>query len=453
MSRLFSDKPGLFILGGSTYYTLLLIDSLCSKEQGFCVAEGLSRITLFGRHQARLALMADMCQQLVNKVDETIVVDTSTHIEDCLQEQYGMIFNQIRFGGMSSRDQDEKIALQHDLAADETIGIVGVSNAIRAVHGMTEYLEVIKRKSNPYRLINFTNPCSILTQYMREFYQLPVIGICDYPQMMKTRISAALNCDLQDVEMGYFGLNHFGMVHSVKAKGEEQLARLLTGEFDAQLPFKPECNQFFDTLLNVSWRYVFEHDEVVKEQQSKTNRAAQLLQFEESMDGLLRDGVRDPQAYFDILSQRHCDWFNLVVAPLFANVLQLAKKPIIANVPVPDNADVLQLGISACVQEGLCDSSNMQLEMPDLPESVLRSQEFALIRQMKMSERALLSGILARCSKSIIAACLINPMLREQSKVLAYFRELSQQDAFIHSIFSADAKMAEALNLVVSSKV
>jgi len=422
-------KRGLFILGGSSYYTLLLLESL--KSQG--VAAGFSHITLFGRNRERLELIAELGNDLLAGA---CPVDISQDIETCLDSSYGFIFNQIRFGGMSSRDRDEKIALAHDLAADETIGIVGVSNAIRAIEGMTPYLEVIRKKSGPYKLVNFTNPCSILTQYMVQHYRLPAIGICDYPEVMKQAIARALALPAPELDMAYFGLNHFGVVHSVKHRGQELLPQVLATE----LAFKPECNRYFDNLLNVSWRFVFERNRLVKEQQAGTNRAAHLLAFEQQMDDLLSRGERQLSAYFSVLKQRNCDWFNLVVSPLFANLLGQDTSPVIANIPakeafVPEDAP--------CVMEGRCSGEFDFIKPQVLPPQLLHSQEYALIKVMKLSEYQLLQGILRRDPKRIIGACVNNPMIQDLHKVLAYFDALSAEDETIKAIFSNPTAVKE----------
>lgn len=412
-------------MGGSSYYTLLLFASL--KSQG--VIEGVSVITLFGRNKQRLNLIAEIGNSMFAGVT---TVDVSVNIEDCLSVKYGLIFNQIRFGGMSSRDRDEKLALANGLAADETIGIVGVSNAIRAVKGMTAYLDIIKKKSNAYKLVNFTNPCSILTQYMVEHYNIPAIGICDYPEMMKLKIADALTLEADELQLGYFGLNHFGVIYSVKRHGEELIAQLLQTE----LPFKPACNRYFNHLLNVSWRYVYERQELVKEQQKTVNRAAQLLDFEKHMDELLIRGEREANIYFDVLNQRNCDWFNLVVSPLFANLLAQKSTPVIANIPTNDS---LNIGDSICVMEGRCTGDFDVIESETLPPSLLNSPEYSLIRVMKLCERQLLKGILTNNKSLIIGACLNNPMIQEQQKVLAYFDELSRSDELINNIFNYSA--------------
>lgn len=414
-------KTGLFILGGSSYYTLLLLESL--KSQG--VAQAFSHITLFGRNRARLELIAELGNDLLAGICD---LDISLDIETCLDSRYGFIFNQIRFGGMSSRDRDEKLALAHDLPADETIGIVGVSNAIRAIEGMTPYLEVIRKKANPYKLVNFTNPCSILTQYMVQHYQLPAIGICDYPEVMKVEIARVLALPCSSLDIGYYGLNHFGVIFSVKHQDRELLPEVL-----AQAPaFKPVCNSYFNQLLNVSWRFVYERGQLVKEQQAAINRAAHLLAFEQEMDTLLNRGERELSAYFSVLNRRNCDWFNLVVSPLFAHLLGQNKAPVIANVPAKN---AVTDGQGPCVMEGSCRDNFDFIEPQQLPQQLLQSQEYALIKVMKLSESQLLSGILSRDKAKIIGACLNNPMIQDLQKIQDYFAALCGEDPLIHAIF------------------
>ncbi|WDE11117.1 hypothetical protein [Thalassomonas haliotis] len=422
-------KPGLFILGGSSYYTLLLLESLKSQA----VAQGFSRITLFGRNRARLELIAELGNDLLAGICD---VDISLDIETCLDSRYGFIFNQIRFGGMSSRDRDEKLALAYDLPADETIGIVGASNAIRAIEGMTPYLEVIRKKAKPYKLVNFTNPCSILTQYMVQYYQLPAIGICDYPEVMKVEIARALALPPSSLDLAYYGLNHFGVIHSVKHQGRELLPEVLA----ANLAFKPACNGYVNHLLNVSWRFVYERGQLVKEQQAATNRAAHLLAFEQEMDGLLNRGERELSAYFSVLNRRNCDWFNLVVSPLFARLLGQSREAVIANVPAKN---AVTGGQEPCVMEGSCRENFDFIEPQQLPEQLLQSREYALIKVMKLSEQQLLTGILSRDKAKIIGACLHNPMIQDLHKILDYFAALCGEDPLIHSIFQPVSTLKE----------
>lgn len=419
-------KTSLFILGGSSFYTLLLFDAI-QKQQ---LTKHFTRITLFGRNKARLALLASLGNTVLG---EQTKVDTTTNFDDCLASEYGLIFNQIRFGNMSSRDVDERIALSLDMPADETIGIVGASNGIRAIEGLTPYLTTLRQKSSPYLMINFTNPCSLVTQYMLEYFDIPVVGVCDYPQMMKVTIAEALSLPIDEIELGYFGLNHFGIIHSVRHKQQELLADVLS----LPLGFKPNCNQFFDVLLNVSWRYIYEPDEVVKEQQSKTNRASQLLEIESEMEQLLSLGERDPKAYFTILAQRNCDWFTLVVAPLIAAVMEKTSSSLMLNV---NTKDPLDIGMDRCIVECHVDKPSFDQQRLEILDSLKHSAEFSMIKQMKLAEHELLLAVLAKDKNRIIRACLLNPMIGNKNKIQAYFTKLSECDPQINAFFNFSRK-------------
>lgn len=414
-------KSGLFIMGGSSYYTLLLLKSL--KQQG--ILDGLTKITLFGRNIKRLSLMATKGQALIN---HPLEIDYTDRFEDCLSEDYHLIFNQIRFGGMSSRDRDEKIALEIGLPADETIGIVGVSNAIRTIIGAKRFLDILKQKTSPYTLINFTNPCSILSQYITQYYQIPVVGVCDYPHMMKVKISHALNLDIDELNIRYFGLNHFGFIYSIEHQGKQLLDQVL----DLDLDFKPECNRFFRTLLNISWRYVFERRSVLQQQKQSTNRASQLLQIEQNLDALATMPETSASQFLSLLEKRNCDWFDLVVSPLFSSLLAMDTHDQILNFTT---SDIFDIGLPQTVIESNCPRDGGCFSIKTPPLAIRQSVEFSLVKQLKKSEQTLLQGILDRDGKKIIQSCLSNPMIGQLDKISRYFEILCAKDSIIHSMF------------------
>lgn len=412
-------KGALFILGGSTYYSLLLLQSL----KQFGLSQQFSRITLFARNQQRLELVVECGKQLL---EGDCQLDYSLDINQCLQPEYTLIFNQIRFGGMSSRDRDEKQALACGLAADETIGIVGISNAIRTIKGMGAYLDVISQKSGDFQLVNFTNPCSILTQYIHQHYQIPVLGICDYPQVMRQTIAKELALPMEDIELGYAGLNHFAFIYSVTAGGQEYLPQLLQRE----LPFKPKSNRYFGNLLNVSWRYVFEQHQVHQQQAAGTNRAAQLLAIESQLDDLMAQECMQASAYLDVLGKRSCDWFNLAVSPLFQALLADEPSSQIVNTAVDFHGFA-----PGSVMEVVCQLDRQNLSYQPLPQAIESCPEFHLLQQMKSSERLLLQAILQDSKEGIFQAGLLNPMLGDLDKIQAYFDGITGYGDQLDDIF------------------
>lgn len=406
---------GLFILGGSTYYTLLLLQSL--ERQG--LAQNFSRIALFGRNADRLKLIAQVASKLMSGKVPIVVTDK---IEDCQDPAYDILFNQIRFGGLQARDTDEKIAISVGLAADETIGIVGVSNAIRTVIGIETLVETLRAKTGNYTFLNFTNPCSIVCQYLSEMLDARVIGICDYPASMQHEVARVMGVPLSSVMLQYFGLNHFGFVHGLTIDGRDALDDVIA----ARPTFMPECNRYFSTLLNISWSFIFEAERVTTRQRSKPNRAGSLLQIEKVCDALLASGEEQPAAYLDILAQRDCHWYDLAVSPVVAQLTGAQTQPVHINCAA---GDALQLGREQTVIEASCTLRPDTVSFIPYPERLKALPEYLLVRTMKQAELTLLSGITSRQPDAIVASCLINPMLRSLDATQQYFSKLCEVDA------------------------
>jgi len=418
---------GLFVLGGSSYYSLLLIDSLASAR----VLERLDRIALFGRNEARLALIAKAATTLTGGAIE---IEATTRIEDCQAAGYDLLFNQMRFGGLAARDGDERLATEIGLPADETIGIVGVSNAVRALLGMAAYLPALQAKPGAFTLVNFTNPCSILCQYLIERLPGPVIGICDYPAYMRATIAEALGAPPEQLEIDYFGLNHFGLIHGARLAGRDVFDRVRA----APLAFRPACNAYSPWLLNISWAFVHERAAIVARQRAAANRAATLLAIEAECDALAAAGERDPRAFLALLGKRRCDWFNLAVTPVLARLLGMATPPLFVNCAANDP---FELGLERTIVEASWDDGaplgTARFDRLALPPAVRRSAEFQLIALMKAAERRLLEAVLARDGAGVIAACLANPMIAELAPIEAYFARLRESDPQIAGLWAA----------------
>lgn len=405
---------GLFILGGSTFYTLLMLQSL--KRHG--LTNRFSRIALFGRNARRLELMEHAGNAMFGGAVQVVATD---RIEDCLDPIYSLLFNQMRFGGLQARDQDERIAISQGLPADETIGIVGISNAIRTITGLAEFVGTLRAKRSPYTLLNFTNPCSIACQYLTDALDARVIGICDYPAYMQHEVANALRLPPDTLSLDYFGLNHFGFVHAVKAGGRD----LLAAAKEARPAFMPECNRHFSSLLNISWSFVFEAERIAQRQRSKQNRASELLQIESQCDNLLASGILQPEPYLETLAQRDCNWYDLAVSPVLGQLTGDAPRPVYVNCAA---GDIFRQGARDQVVEATCSLDAQDATFSPLPEHLHSLPEYQLVKLMKQSELALLDAIAAREADAVIGACLLNPMIASLDAAERYFGALRQCD-------------------------
>ncbi|MDC0713199.1 6-phospho-beta-glucosidase [Stigmatella sp. ncwal1] len=416
-------QTSLFIMGGSSFYTLLLVESL--HRAG--VTSQLRCITLFGRDEQRLKAVARMCGELTRSL--ALPVGYTTDFESCLEDEYGLVFNQLRFGGMAARDLDEKIALSQGLVADETLGMVGVSNAIRTLVGLTPFLETLRGKKGPYTLVNFTNPCSIVTQYMLERFGLPVVGICDYPEVLRSAYAELLQQPRANLAIQYFGVNHFGFVHDVLLSGQSVFAELKE-RLDA-CSLAPSYHRAFESIVIPAWDLIFNRNALWEGQRQKPNRASFLYALEQELAAKVRQTPLEalfPGPFLERLAARRCDWYDLIVTPVLSNLLHLARAPLILNLGIQDP---FGLGCRTCVIEtNAVMGAEGHVALPP-SERVARSPEFTLVRQMKQAEVELLEAILERSPQRVLRACLLNPMIQDHRAVQSYFAALSEVDPLI----------------------
>lgn len=415
-------RASLLVLGGSSVYVLLLFQALAKAE----LLPRLRRITLFGRDQARLAFLAQAGNALAGGACE---VDTATDWARCSADDYDIVFNQIRFGGMASRDADERAALAAGCCADETLGMVGVSNAIRTITGMAAYVAPFVGRERAPRWINFSNPCSIVTQYLVDTLGTGPVGICDYPQVFRRKIAAFLGAPEREVQIDYFGVNHFAFVHEVRLGGRPVLAQLLARSAEFELSIAAQAH--LDYLVVPSWDLVFDPATLLERQRAQRNRAATLLDIERQCQQLIDGGLRDPAPVLALLAQRDCAWYELAVAPLLADCLGNGGETIV-NLPM---GDVFGLGETHTVVETNAVVDRHGARALALPEAVTASLLFDYCRNMKRAERLLLRAILAGDPSGVAQACLANPMIGKSAQIARYGELVAAADSQIAPYF------------------
>jgi 6-phospho-beta-glucosidase len=391
------------------------------------VLAGFRRITLFGRDQQRLEAIAHLCGLLCQ--GEEVEFDLTTELSVCVDDEYEILFNQMRFGGMLARDLDEKLALRHSLVADETLGIVGVTNAVRTLHGLKPLLETLQRKRRPYTLVNFTNPCSIVTQYMVGHWGLPAVGICDYPEVLRSAYARLVGAPRDHVELRYFGVNHFGFIYDVLLRNvsifDQVKARL------DECALAPAYHRAFSSIVIPSWDLIFDRRTVWERQRNVANRASFLYALEQELAEWVKQRPLtelEPAFFLARLSERNCDWYDLIVTPVLANLLGQTSTPLVLNL---GGADVLSLGCAPCVLETNAVMGPAGHRPVPADPHLASSYEFSLVRQMKRAELELLEACLGRTPEQVLRACLMNPMIQDHHAVRAYLDDAIAADPLL----------------------
>jgi 6-phospho-beta-glucosidase len=271
--------------------------------------------------------------------------------------------------------------------------------------------------------VNFTNPCSIVTQYLTGVLGTEVIGICDYPLVFQRKIATFLGVQPASVQVRYFGLNHLAFVYDVTLDGRPVLHSLLEHieEFGAAIPAQRDL----EFLVVPTWNFVFDPAGIWARQRGQPNRASQLLKIESEFDNHSNSGQQAAQQCFNVLGRRECEWYELAVAPLLAMCLSEAPAEAIVNIPMDD---VFALGITDTVVESNALVSAAGARALPLPAHVRRSSLFDYCRAAKRAENALLHGILQRDCGAIIHACSMSPMIEGSDAIVRYFDVLRASD-------------------------
>ena len=212
------------IIGGGGVRTPLLIYGLAQSQ-----ALDIGVVTLFDIDAQRQEIVARLGREIVRRMKGSFEIRTASRLEDAA-EGAEFILNSIRAGGISARANDERVAIDHGLAGQETTGPGGAAMALRTLPVTLAQARTVERAAPQAWFINFTNPAGLMTQALTQNTSLRVIGICDTPLELFHRIADAAGEPYEKMAFDYAGLNHLGWVRRVSLRGEDITAQLLADE-------------------------------------------------------------------------------------------------------------------------------------------------------------------------------------------------------------------------------
>ena len=218
-------KFSIVIAGGGSTYTpeiiLMLLDNLDRLP--------LRSIKLYDNDEERQNKVAKACEILVKEKDPSIeylaTTDPKTaytNVDFCLAH--------IRVGKLQMRELDEKIPLKYGVVGQETCGPGGIAYGMRSIAGVLENIDYMEKYSPDCWMLNYSNPAAIVAEATRRLRpNSRVINICDMPIGLEQNFAKILGFkNRKEMDVRYFGLNHFGWWSSIKDKdGREYLGRLI----------------------------------------------------------------------------------------------------------------------------------------------------------------------------------------------------------------------------------
>lgn len=198
----------LAVLGGSTPYTIGLVDGLAaSRHVG---AEG--NLILAGRDLGMLQLMRTYA---ANSLPSRWRVRIAVTPEEALDGS-DVVLHQIRYGGLAARAADERLARRFAATADESLGPAGLVAGIRMAPKLRHLAAMIGRYCPDAVVVNITNPLSLSTALLAVHGVRRCLGTCELPVTTARDIAEVLDVPPQALSWRYIGLNHRGFLYDLR---------------------------------------------------------------------------------------------------------------------------------------------------------------------------------------------------------------------------------------------
>lgn len=221
-------KFSVVIAGGGSTYTpeiiLMLLDNLDRLP--------LRAIKMYDNDGERQGKLAPACEILIHEKDPSIEFVATTDPEAAYTD-VDFCLAHIRVGQLPMREKDEKIPLKYGVVGQETCGPGGLAYGMRSIPGVLENIDYMEKYSPNCWMLNYSNPASIVAEACRrERPNSRVINICDMPIGLENCYARILGFNSRkEMDIRYFGLNHFGWYTSIKdADGNELLPKLIEHE-------------------------------------------------------------------------------------------------------------------------------------------------------------------------------------------------------------------------------
>ncbi|MGW0085706.1 6-phospho-beta-glucosidase [Streptomyces sp. NPDC003393] len=254
----------LTILGGGGFRVPLVYGALLGDR-----AEGrVTEVVLHDLDAGRLDAVSRVLTEQAAGVPDAPGVRATTDLDEALRGA-DFVFSAIRVGGLEGRAHDERVALDHGVLGQETVGAGGIAYGLRTVPVAVDIARRVAGLAPDAWVINFTNPAGLVTEAMSRHLGDRVIGICDSPVGLGRRVARALGADPGTAWIDYAGLNHLGWVRGLRVAGRDQLPRLLAdpallGSFEEGRLFGADWLRSLGAIPNEYLHYYYFTRETVR---------------------------------------------------------------------------------------------------------------------------------------------------------------------------------------------
>jgi alpha-galactosidase len=175
----------------------------------------------------RLGLAARIAERLVELSGKRWLIQASTDRADVLTGT-DYVINSIEVAGLANVRHDYEIPLRYgvDQCIGDTIGPGGIFKALRTGPAWLDIVADVARLAPGARILNYTNPMSILTLAAIRKVDMPVVGLCHSVQGTSRQIARYLDIPYDEMDWECAGINHNAWFTRLEHKGEDMYPRL-----------------------------------------------------------------------------------------------------------------------------------------------------------------------------------------------------------------------------------
>jgi maltose-6'-phosphate glucosidase len=221
---LMMKKHSITIAGGGSTFTpgivLMLLDNLEKLP--------IDQIKFFDNDEDRQKTIAGACRIILKEKAPDIRFTETTDPEEAFSD-IDFVMAHIRSGKYAMREKDEKIPLKHGVVGQETCGPGGMAYGMRSIGDVLQLVDYMEKYSPDAWFLNYSNPAAIVAEATRKLRpNSKILNICDMPIGIEELMASAIGLESRkEMEVDYYGLNHFGWWTGIRDKeGNDLLPRI-----------------------------------------------------------------------------------------------------------------------------------------------------------------------------------------------------------------------------------
>lgn len=407
------------VIGAGSSYTPELISGLLNVAKEL----DLDQVWFHDVDEKRLQIMHSFCERFIR--GQFSLFKTTDFVQAVKDADY-VVF-QFRPGGLKARKLDEEIPLKYGLIGQETTGVGGFAAALRAFGAVERYVDLVDRHSRAM-IINFTNPSGHITEFVLNYLGFErFIGLCNVPINVLKYISNIFSCDIQDLFVKYYGLNHLSFIERVWFKNEdvtEKLLGVISQQGESELP--AWLIRSLGLFVNPYLRYYLSTQTMLNKLVHEGTRAQKVLEIEKKLFQHYERSDSIPEE----LSLRGGSLYSTAAAMLVRD-LTLSKNAV----------HIVNTKNSGAIQNL---PSDYVLEIPSLtrsnrvlPVGLGEADQFAagLIHTVKMYERLTIEAHLKKSRSIAMKALLLHPLGPRSHNVRELLEEILEANREYFQLF------------------